>query len=155
MYLDVRNVDRKTQINILTDIVEQQNKVISSGKGTARVEKHRDNNLYLRAELKETRSKVLTMYVYGPTWQRIRKAYPAVDIFDTKNEALKNGLRKNNQILSNNGKALKVDQFAIVSFTKPYGGTKVRKIKKITDSGIYFEGVHFPVPITDTHRIYV
>lgn len=69
-------------------------------------------------------------------------------------EAIKRGYHPNG-LKSNNGVPLFVGKHVVVSYQAKYGGTKKRRIRKITESGIYFDGMHVPVPVGDTHRIYV
>lgn len=58
-------------------------------------------------------------------------------------------------ISSNNGRYLSVGKYVIASYVQKYGGIQKRRIRKITKSGIYFDGMHVPIPVGDTHRIYV
>jgi hypothetical protein len=58
------------------------------------------------------------------------------------------------QVKSNNGVDLLVGMEVICSFEQKYGGTKNRIIRKITNSGIYFQGMNNPIPVNDTHRIF-
>src|SRR5690606_16936043 len=123
---------------------KEQTNIIDKGCDTPYhlIRGYREENIKLLNNLNISRPDVIP--VYAKTWFKINKLYPRLKkiiSYKSRAAALIAISKKEHNISSNNGLCLYVGQKVICYYEPKYGGVEERKIKKITNSGIYFEGV--------------
>lgn len=156
MYVIIKDHKPQDILTLCEEVVRECKNVIRKSGNNYGVNEHLNKAKNTGAEvLKHGKPLSNVLEVFSPTFHTYiseSAKKPFKNYFNTKEE-VNNFLSQKEGIKSNSGTNLYVGRKVVCSFVAKYGGTKTRKIRKITSSGIYFEGLSVPIPIKDTHRI--